>query len=175
MYTPLGHVYNVHTPLDSPWPRATHLRVLTSVDATCQVVFDTFDADKSGAVDAAEVGAILKQLGIGRSALEVAEIVKECDADGSGEIEFDEFCTVMGKQSEFGGGGLKAMLKADDPDEMRVMLRNACEEMEEVDIIMQLRGENVEPQVRAIFAYLRVSPRISAHLLVSAPAATCFS
>lgn len=55
-------------------------------------LFDSVDADKSGKVDKAEMGQLIKKvIGCDPPAELVDKIVKECDKDGSGKIEFSEF------------------------------------------------------------------------------------
>jgi len=70
-----------------------------------RAVFDKFDADGSGAVSSAELGEMVKALKLDLSAEQIATLMKEADPDGSGEIEFEEFLSVMRSQVE-GGGGL---------------------------------------------------------------------
>jgi len=41
-----------------------------------------------------------------KSGGELAALMKEADPDGSGEIDFEEFVTVLQKQTKEGGGGL---------------------------------------------------------------------
>jgi len=55
-----------------------------------------FDADQSNTIDVHELGTVLKQLGQNISKAEIAEMIKEVDEDGSGEIDFDEFLQLMG-------------------------------------------------------------------------------
>jgi hypothetical protein len=54
--------------------------------------FDQYDQDQSGYIDARELKNLLKKLGedLGEDALDAA--FKQLDSDGSGEIEFFEFC-----------------------------------------------------------------------------------
>jgi hypothetical protein len=54
--------------------------------------FDQYDQDQSGYIDLRELKSLLKKLGedLGDEALDAA--FKQLDADGSGEIEFFEFC-----------------------------------------------------------------------------------
>lgn len=60
-----------------------------------RTTFDQFDADASGAIDAKEIEALMQSLGMLMDAEALAQMVKEADTDGSGEIEFDEFYAVM--------------------------------------------------------------------------------
>ena len=69
-------------------------------------VFDKFDVDHSGSVSTAEMGAMLTQIGMQKTPRELKKLMVEADPDGSGEIDFDEFVTVLNKQMKDGGGGL---------------------------------------------------------------------
>lgn len=61
-------------------------------DEQIRGVFDLFDADGSGFVDAEELGLVLQALGFGNlSKEEVDGIVQDIAADGSSHIEFPEF------------------------------------------------------------------------------------
>lgn len=65
-------------------------------------VFDTFDVDRSGSISTKELGAILSQAKVKLSAEKLAKLVADADADGSGEIEFNEFVSVL--QKHLAGG-----------------------------------------------------------------------
>jgi Ca2+-binding EF-hand superfamily protein len=58
-------------------------------------IFDLFDSDGGGSIDSSELGSVMRTLGKNPSPEELATLVKEIDADGSGEIEFDEFLTLL--------------------------------------------------------------------------------
>lgn len=59
--------------------------------------FARFDADGSGNISTKEVGDVLTSLGHAVSMDIVQILVDEIDADKSGEISFDEFCSLMSK------------------------------------------------------------------------------
>ncbi|KAJ8600034.1 hypothetical protein CTAYLR_001897 [Chrysophaeum taylorii] len=64
----------------------------SSSESTIREHFDVFDVDGSGSVDARELGGLLRELRIPvKNADELAEIMHEVDADGSGTIDFPEF------------------------------------------------------------------------------------
>lgn len=59
--------------------------------------FDTFDHEKKGCIDVVMVRTILNMLGVHVTEKMFEEIIQEVDADGSGELEFDEFCTLASR------------------------------------------------------------------------------
>ena len=66
-------------------------------------VFAKFDADKSGSISVSEMGKIVKAIGVEMSEADLAQMMKDGDPDGSGEIDFEEFVTVLKKQMKEGG------------------------------------------------------------------------
>ncbi|KAJ6642363.1 Troponin C, isoform 1 [Pseudolycoriella hygida] len=59
--------------------------------------FDAFDQEKNGYIEAQMVGTILSMLGHSLDDKMLAEIIAEVDDDGSGQIEFAEFCTLAAR------------------------------------------------------------------------------
>merc|ERR1712169_91755 len=59
--------------------------------------FDSFDTDKSGHITVETVSTILRMMGLKVSEKALQEIVDEVDEDGSGELEFEEFCILSAK------------------------------------------------------------------------------
>jgi len=57
--------------------------------------FELMDQDGSGAIDADELGAAFKLLGIRMKKSEIEELLAEVDHDGSGEVEYLEFLEIM--------------------------------------------------------------------------------
>ena len=74
-----------------------------SVLASYKEAFSVFDKDGSGTVSTSELGEMMSALGQNLSAEELDAMVEEVDADGSGEIDFDEFCACMQKAKKGGG------------------------------------------------------------------------
>ena len=87
----------------APAPAAAPHAPAISVLASYKEAFSVFDKDGSGTVSTSELGEIMSALGQNLSAEELDAIIKEVDADGSGEIDFDEFCECMLKAKEGGG------------------------------------------------------------------------
>ena len=62
-----------------------------------QEVFDLFDKDGDGTINTLEFKVLFRCFGIKLNDDQIEALVNEYDADGSGEIDFDEFCEMMGK------------------------------------------------------------------------------
>ncbi|KOO20826.1 calmodulin-like protein [Chrysochromulina tobinii] len=71
-------------------------------------IFNLVDLDKGGTISKDELGQLMKTLGLKPTQEELNAMVAEIDADGSGEIDFDEFVTVMSR---------KELLSQIEPDE----------------------------------------------------------
>jgi hypothetical protein len=69
-------------------------------------VFEIYDADNSGTIDADEISAIMRALGLSPTREEVDRMIAKADTTGQGELTFEDFCTVM-QSAEPGGDGRK--------------------------------------------------------------------
>lgn len=58
-------------------------------------VFAIFDKDNSGNITAAELGEVMKSLGLNPTEDELRDMVNEIDADQNGTIDFEEFIQLM--------------------------------------------------------------------------------
>lgn len=74
---------------------------LTEMDAESQLMhlrraFEVFDADKSNSIDVSELRGLLTNLGMTEDESNIEALFAVADADGNGEISFEEFCAVVG-------------------------------------------------------------------------------
>jgi hypothetical protein len=58
-------------------------------------LFQTFDADKSGTIDIHEAKKVLHFLGLDSDMAKAEQLMNAVDADHSGEIDFEEFCSFI--------------------------------------------------------------------------------
>ena len=61
-------------------------------------IFNLVDLDKGGTISKDELKQLMTTLGLWPSQEELNAMVDEIDADGNGEIDFDEFVTVMSRK-----------------------------------------------------------------------------
>ena len=61
-------------------------------------VFDLVDKDHGGSISSTELAELMSTLGINASQEEIRAMVAEIDADGNGDIDFDEFVAVMSRK-----------------------------------------------------------------------------
>ncbi|XP_058079389.1 probable calcium-binding protein CML27 [Magnolia sinica] len=57
--------------------------------------FDTYDQDKDGLISAEELHEVLEKLGESCSVEDCKRMIKSVDSDGDGNVNFDEFKTMM--------------------------------------------------------------------------------
>ena len=60
-----------------------------------RVYFKELDTDKSGMIGTDEIEETLISLGLARTKEDVRRTVQELDADGNGELDFDEFLQML--------------------------------------------------------------------------------
>jgi calmodulin len=58
-------------------------------------MFECFDKDKSGTIDANELHQMLLYMGVSATDKEVKEMIRQVDKNGDGSIDRDEFLNVM--------------------------------------------------------------------------------
>lgn len=68
--------------------------------ASMRAVFDMFDESGDGIIQPVEVGAMLRRLNLVTSRRLIKKIIEITDIDGDGELQFDEFVTLMARVKE---------------------------------------------------------------------------
>ena len=63
--------------------------------ADFKMQFDAYDEDKSGTVEKHELKSVLEKCGMPTTDQQVEEMVKEFDEDNSGNLDFQEFVSMM--------------------------------------------------------------------------------
>jgi len=80
-----------------------------------KICFNMFDTKNQGFLSAVDLDDILRGMGFRPSKEELADILEEIDEDGSGEIEFGEFCQLCAK----------FLVEEPDEDTMKAELKEA--------------------------------------------------
>merc|ERR1712176_874522 len=116
--------------------------------------FDIFDEDNSGTVSTSELASVMKTLGQDIDEKEVGVMISEVDSDGSGEIYFSEFCTLMARQMEKSDPEYeykKAFAIIDkrkdgfiDNAELKHVMMNIGEEMSDHDIAAMMKEADID-------------------------------
>ncbi|KAL8171766.1 hypothetical protein V2J09_023570 [Rumex salicifolius] len=57
--------------------------------------FELFDTDNSGTIDAKELNVAMRALGFEMTEEQIEQMIADVDKDGSGAIDFSEFCQMM--------------------------------------------------------------------------------
>jgi Ca2+-binding EF-hand superfamily protein len=68
--------------------------------AEVRVLFKSLDVDGSGSINASELHALMKTVGVQATVADVAALLADVDTDGSGDISLAEFTAVMDRRVE---------------------------------------------------------------------------
>ena len=110
-----------------------------------KICFNLFDTKKQDFLDADALEEILRVFGFRPSKEELQEILEEIDEDGSGEIEFGEFCQLCAK----------FLVEEPDEETMKAELKDAFRLYDK-----EGNGYITTGQIREIF--MEVDPNIKA-------------
>jgi calmodulin len=66
--------------------------------AAFKAAFDMFDKNQDGTISTKELHAAMRRAGQNPTEAEVQDMINEVDVDGSGYLEFPEFCMMMHKK-----------------------------------------------------------------------------
>ena len=110
--------------------------------------FDMFDNNKSGKIDKKELGNVMRQLGKNPSETDLETLVKEVDADGDGEIDFNEFLTMMAESENSEIDEIKTAFAIFDKDgngyiskdELKAVMVSLGERVTDADIDIMMKG-----------------------------------
>jgi calmodulin len=102
--------------------------------------FSLFDKDGDGTISKSELGIVLANLGTRCTAAELNDMMAEVDTDGNGDIDFDEFVTMMARQAlyEDSSQELQDAFNVFDID------RNGSICGQEIKTIMKQLGQHLE-------------------------------
>lgn len=68
--------------------------------AEFKVAFSLFDPDGDGSITVEELGQVIRSLGQNPSEADLQDMINEVDVDGNGDIDFDEFLTLIATKME---------------------------------------------------------------------------
>ena len=94
----LPHVPSVTAGGPPPSNRYSHLSANADELQSWWETFQAFDRDGGGDVDLVELGLMFRQLGQRPTEREMKDMIDAVDFDGSGTIDFEEFCLTMLRQ-----------------------------------------------------------------------------
>ncbi|CAF0754521.1 unnamed protein product [Adineta ricciae] len=60
-------------------------------------VFELFDKNGDGSIDANEIGQVMRSLGMNPTNKEIADLIAEVDKNGNQRLDFQEFVSFMSK------------------------------------------------------------------------------
>ncbi|CAD7684079.1 unnamed protein product [Nyctereutes procyonoides] len=75
---------------------SSHQPVFLSEDPPIREAFRVLDRDGNGFISKQELGMAMRSLGYMPSEVELAIIMQRLDMDGDGQVDFDEFMTILG-------------------------------------------------------------------------------
>ena len=116
--------------------------------------FNAFDKDMGGTIDGDELGDLMRTLGQEPTEMELEKMIKLADADGSGDIDFAEFVTLMAHKmaDEKSEATLKAAFSVFDTsgdgfisaEEMRRIMINVGEPVTLDDVEQVIRKVDID-------------------------------
>jgi len=131
------------------------LESLTSDElATFKEAFTVFDKNQDGTITTKELLTVMRSLGQNPTDAEVQDMINEVDADGSGAVEFPEFCVMMVKKMQESDteNEVQEAYRVFDKDragyitasELRMIFRALPERLSEAEIDEMLRAADTD-------------------------------
>ena len=116
--------------------------------------FELFDKDGDGTITTKELGIVLRSLGQNPTEAELLDMINEVDADGNGDVDFQEFMALMcGKMKDTENEEeLIEAFKVIDRDgnglisasELRHVMNNLGEQMTDADVDEMVRDADID-------------------------------
>lgn len=127
---------------------ADRRKILESLTAdeleTFKEAFTVFDRNQDGSINTKELSTVMRSLGQNPTDAEVQDMINEVDVDGSGAIEFPEFCVMMVKKMQESDteNEIREAYRVFDKErtgciavsEMRLILSNLPEKLSEAEV-----------------------------------------
>jgi hypothetical protein len=108
-----------------------------NADDRLKQMFETFDKDNSGTIDANELHQMLLYMGVATTESEVRDMIAQVDKNGDGDIDLDEFLEVMKGAQDVGSPRAirratdNAKSNADDQDQVRADQQKSADDEQE--------------------------------------------
>jgi len=115
-----------------------------------KAAFDIFVTDsEDGTITTKELGKVMRMLGQSPSETELREMIEDVDEDGSGTIDFEEFCMMMFRQLQAEGEDADAKPIRDEKELAEAfrlfdLNRDGLIDWDELKEAMVGTGENIE-------------------------------
>jgi len=155
------HCLNLRRRLQKSRVRSVLKKIPKEVDVAADDVirlrglFETLDSDSSGCIDVSELSFAFKCMGMKLSKKELDETIIEVDADGSGQLEWPEFLSLMSKYGK--GQGVEASFSAERLAELQEIFSvfdsngDGTLDVKELDAVFRTLGlQSSQKEIRAM-------------------------
>jgi len=114
--------------------------------------FRSFDKDNDGLISSAELGVVMRSLGQDPSRSELNAMIADVDADGDGNINFEEFVRMMAKMMDLDVEFLGDIFKLFDQDadgylntsDLRLLMRRLGEDVPDEEIMEMIQEADLD-------------------------------
>ncbi|XP_033736475.1 calmodulin-A-like isoform X1 [Pecten maximus] len=122
--------------------------------AELEAAFSIFDTDNDGCITTDELATVMRSMGGVTTEEELQEMIQEADADGSGDIDLEEFLALMAKKMKDTDSeeDLKQAFKVFDKDnnghisqvELRIVMTNLGEKMDDDEVEEMIKEADLD-------------------------------
>ncbi|KAJ4753494.1 Calmodulin [Rhynchospora pubera] len=119
-----------------------------------QQAFLLFDRNNDGCITLEELAAVIHQLGLNPTEVELLEMIREVDINGNGTIEFNEFTILMARKlmETDTDEEMKEAFEVFDkdhnglisPSELRHVMRNLGENLTDDEVAQMIREADID-------------------------------